>query len=417
MRSSFVAIALALTLTSVLATYTTNNYVKAPVVVVQDDDLNFTNKTSLSLASITVGDLHLLSILHSKNSGNSSASNWNLWWKKLDAKTFTSSGDNFTAQFTNPQEVIFYNNYAIGLDIDNDTGIPQVRAYQVPLTGGAALPRLQITSNNNQSFTPKSFTFATIGKTAYIFYMATYQTVNVTSFQIGSSTLGREFTFTDSTTFQRAKNLSVVWGESLGNNHLFATWERDDNLWEYLIDVSNGAVRTPVFVNSYNKDYDCSIYATDKKWYGELCSSTDKSNGTINYYVRRTDMNFLVLLAQYSKNTSALVNTFPYGPHLVMVFLDSVSSSSQSSQSYSYEIWNLETRTLFKTRTQFLTIDSNSSFSFYSVPAGGLYTLLWDNNNADKKFTNVKVGLLLGSSYLSSVLGFLLTIIASLLLF
>ena len=155
MRSSFVAIALALTLTSVLATYTTNNYVKAPVAVVQDDDLNFTNKTSLSLASITVGDLHLLSILHSKNSGNSSASNWNLWWKKLDAKTFTSSGDNFTAQFTNPQEVIFYNNYAIGLDIDNDTGIPQVRAYQVPLTGGAALPRLQITSNNNQSFTPK----------------------------------------------------------------------------------------------------------------------------------------------------------------------------------------------------------------------------------------------------------------------
>ena len=414
MRSSFVAIALALTLTSVLATYTTNNYVKAPVAVVQDDDLNFTNKTSLSLASITVGDLHLLSILHSKNSGNSSASNWNLWWKKLDAKTFTSSGDNFTAQFTNPQEVIFYNNYAIGLDIDNDTGIPQVRAYQVPLTGGAALPRLQITSNNNQSFTPKPRAFAIIGKTLYLFHMATYHMVNVTSFQIGSSTLGREFIF--STTFDKAKTLSVVWGESLGNSQLFATWERDDNLWEYLIDVSIGGVRTPVFVNGFNKDYDCSAYATDKKWYGELCSFTNGSAGTINYYVR-TNTPSLALLDQYSKNTSALVNTFPYGPHLVMVFLDSVSSSSQSSQSYSYEIWNLETRTLFKTRTQFLTIDSNSSFSFYRVPAGGLYTLLWDNNNADKKFTNVKVGLLLGSSYLSSVLGFLLTIIASLLLF
>ena len=414
MRSSFVAIALALTLTSVLATYTTNNYVKAPVVVVQEGDLNFTNKTSLSLASITVGDLHLVSMLYSKNSGNSSASNWNLWWRKLDAKTFASTGDNFTAQFTAPPSIFYYNNYAIGVNGDNDTNTPQLRAYQVPLTGGATLPRLQITSNTNQSFTPKSLTFATIGKTAYIFYKVSDQKVNVTSFQIGSSTLGMEFTF--STTFDKAKTLSVVWGESLGNSQLFAAWEEDDILKETLIDVSKGTVPTPTVVNAFNKDYDCSAYATDKKWYGELCSFTNGSAGTINYYVR-TNTTSLALLAQYSKNTSALVNTFPYGPHLAMVFLDSVSSSSQSSQSYSYEIWNLETLTPFKNRTQFLTINSHSSFSFYRVPAGGLYTLLWDKKDDDKQFTNVQVGLLLGSSYLSSVLGFLLTIIASLFLF
>ena len=208
--------------------------------------------------------------------------------------------------------------------------------------------------------------------------------------------------------------ISVVWGESLPNNKLFAVWVDGDVLKQALVDVSKGSVANPTIVGYeyYNKSYECSAYATDKKLYGELCRYTNTPAGTINYYVR-TNSTDLAPLAQYFLNTSAFYNAFPYGPHLAIVFQESLGSSL----SYSYEIWNLETFTLFKTRTQFLTIDSNSSFSLFRVDAGGLYTLLWDRKNADKKFTNVQVGLLLGSSYLSSVLGFLLTIIATLLLF
>ena len=204
--------------------------------------------------------------------------------------------------------------------------------------------------------------------------------------------------------------MSAVWGESLNTNQLLASWVEHDILKEALIDVKKGTF-TPTDVGAYNKFYSCSAYAADKKWCGELCSYNNNSAKAYDYYVR-TNTTSLVQLVQYPRNLS-LYTTFPYGPHLAIVFQESL----ESSQSYSYEIWNLETLALFKTRTQFLTIDTNSSFGLFRVDAGGHYTLLWDNNNANKKFTNVQVGLLLGSSYLSSVLGFLLTIIASLLLF
>ena len=317
---------------------------------------------------------------------------------------FGSSGDNFTTQFTAPPDVLFLNNYAIAINDNNDTGIPQLRAYQVPLTGGAALPSLQLTSNNDQRFTLQKCGGAFIGNAVYLFYRASDQKINVTSFQVGSSTLGQEFTF--STAFSKVESLSIVWSESLGINQLLASWIEDDILKEALIDVNKGTFTT-TNVDAYNMSYECSGYATDKKLYGELCSYTNNSAGTVTYYVR-TNTTSLAQFAQYQSNTTFLQYTFPYGPHLAIVFQEFL----ELSQSYNYEIWNLETLTPFKNKTQFLTIDTNSSFSFYQVPAGGLYTLLWDKNDADTKFTNVQVGLLLGSSYLSSVLGFVLTIIA-----
>jgi len=61
MQKSFFAIALAITLTSAFAAYTASNYVTAPVSVAADSDTNFTNQSSLSLASITSGDVYLVS--------------------------------------------------------------------------------------------------------------------------------------------------------------------------------------------------------------------------------------------------------------------------------------------------------------------------------------------------------------------
>ncbi len=65
MQKSFIAIALALTLTNAIATYQASNYVTAPVSVAADSDTNFTNLTSngqLSLVSITSGNVYLVSI-------------------------------------------------------------------------------------------------------------------------------------------------------------------------------------------------------------------------------------------------------------------------------------------------------------------------------------------------------------------
>ncbi len=61
MQKSFIAIALALTLTSAFAYYTASNYEIAPVLVVTDGETGFTKMNILTLASLTPGSLHLLS--------------------------------------------------------------------------------------------------------------------------------------------------------------------------------------------------------------------------------------------------------------------------------------------------------------------------------------------------------------------
>jgi len=412
MQKSFVAIALALTLSCAVATYTASNYVKAPVSVTQDTDYNFTNMSNLGLASITIGEVYLLSTNVTLNTGNLSANNWNIWYKKLDTKTL-STGANSTATFTAPILTFYYNNYAVSISGDNDTNTPQLRAYQVPLTGGAALPRITLTSNMNQTFTPVFAGMGMIGKTIYVFHQAAFQKVNVTNFQVGASTMGTlEFTLT--TAFDTPASLSVVWGESLGSSQLFAAWVENQVLKDSVVDVSKGTV-SPVAVGAYDKTYACSAYATDKKWYGELCMSVNITEGTVKYYAR-SNTTSLLPLASYFTNTSTLASSVAYGPYLALIFRDSITNTP--SVSYNYEIWNLDTFAAFKNRTSFLTIDTNSTFSWYRVPQGGLYTLLFNNRQqTNGTLTSVQVGLLLGSSYLATVFGFLLTIIAGLFLF
>ena len=413
MQKSFVAIALALTLSCALAAYTANNYVKAPVDAVANTDYNFTNMTygSLAMASITIGDVYLVSQNMTTNTGNSSANNWAIWYKKLDAKTLTA-GSNASATFTAPAFTLYYNNYAFSLNGDNSTNTPQLYVYQTPLNGGAALARVQLTTNTNQTFTPSMASMGLIGKTIYVFFLASEQKVNFTSIQIGATTVGTQYTLT--TAYDTPASLQIVWGEALSTSQLFAIWIENGALKESVVDVSKGTV-TPTAVGAYDKTYSCSAYATDKKYYGEFCTKVGE-NGTVQYYIRTNTTSLAPLGNQTFTNTSTVVDTFAYGPYLALVYQDSVTAAP--SKSYAYEIWNLDTLTTFKARTQFLTIDDKSSWSFFRVSQGGLYTLIYNNRQQlNETLTSVQVGLLLGSSYLASVFGFLLTIIAGLFLF
>jgi len=410
MQRTFVAIALALTLTCAFAAYTPQNFVKAPQQVVDNSDTNFTNMTGgIGLASVTIGDIYIIGQNYTVNKDNSSNGNWAIWLRKLDAKSLTS-GANTSYTFTQPQSTFYYNNYAVAITGDNDTGIPQLRVYQQPLTGGAALGRLTPTTNTNASWFPLPAGAAMIGKNVYMFYVAANQKINVTSFTIGGTVGTNEFTLTTAYT----AGLTVAWGEALSTSQVFAAWIETETLKDAVIDLSKGTF-TPSTVGAYDKAYACSAYATDKKYYGELCSKTNFTEGTVNYYIR-TNTTSLVSFFNGFTNTSTLAGAYAYGPYLATFWLDTVTT--EKSKVYTYEIWNLETLTTFKAKTTWLTIDVNSTWTNFRVPAGGIYTLLWNNRlESNGTLSNIQVGLLLGSSYLTSVLGFILTIIAGLLLF
>jgi hypothetical protein len=413
MQKFIIAIALALTLTCASAAYNSSNYVKGPIVAVQDSEYNYTNMTGpLTLASVTVGNLFLVSQNLSVNTGNTSANSWNIWYRQLDSKALTTAGSNLTATFAAPLAVGYYNNYAVGFSADNDSSVPQLRAYQLSLSGGAATQRLTLSSNTNASAYPTLAGAIGISKTLYIFTLYANNRVNVTSFTIGGSTLGSlEFIF--SSTYD-TPSLSLAWGESLGSNQVFATWVENGILKDTVVDVSKGSVNA-VTVGAYAAGYQCSAFATDKKWYGDLCYVTNGTTGTINYYVRSNTTSLIPLTNSFT-NTSTLGNAVPYGPYLALIYRDIVNTAG--STTWAYEIWNLDTYTIFKNRTSYLTIDTNSTVYPFRVVSGGLYTLLYNNKQqTNATLTLVQVGLVLGSSYLTTIFGSLLAIIAGLLLF
>jgi hypothetical protein len=418
MQKAFITIALALTLTSAFAYtagWTVTNWVKGPISVVQDSETNFTNATYLSLNSLNIGELDLLAEKYATL--NSSANTWNIWYKKLDTKSLSTSS-NLTANFTAPSKtaVYFINGYAVYLTSDNDTNVPQLRVYQTPINGGAVLGRLTVSNNTDSSFIPKTVASGPvlIGKTYYVFYLAANNQVNVTSFVVGGAAVG-SLKFSFSKTFDNSGSISVAWGESLGSSQLFANWVEAGVFKDGLIDLTKGSV-TVTNVGGFNPNtgYICKPFATDKKWYGDLCYTTNSTAQTISYYVRSNTTSVIPLTNNFT-NTSTLETIIPYGPYIALI----LSNTTVSGQvSYSYEIWNLDTYTLFKPRAQFLTILDDSNVQFYRVTSGGFYSLLWNNRiNNQATLTSVSVGLVLGSSYLASIFGFLLTIIAGLVLF
>jgi hypothetical protein len=429
MQKSFIAIALALTLTSAFAGYTATNYAKLPIQVAADNETNFTSTGLLTLASITSGNVYLLSGNATLNLNNVTASNWNLWYRQLNAKTLATS-QNYNAVVVAPILVFFLNNYVVGLNVDNDTNVYNLRAYQIPLTGGTGPGRVTLSSNNNTNPTilPVGTTVGTaqIGNTVYVAYYAANNTANITSFVVGGTTVGT--TFTLSTTFDTPASLSLAWGEALGSGQLFATWKEANVLKDAIINVSKGTVSAPTAVPGYTNTTQtiCSAFATDSKLYGEFCTGpTTNPTGNTLFWVRTygTGNNTLVQIANYTTNTSGFIGFVPYGPYIAVFFLDTTATAGVN---YVYEIWALDTlnTTILKPRTQYLNINSNNSTQVtFRVPSGGYYTLLynnaptWPNGTINGTISSIFVGLLLGSSYLASVLGLLLTIVAGLLLF
>jgi hypothetical protein len=415
MQKSFIAIALALTLTSAFAAYTATNYVTAPMSVAADSDTNFTNQSALGLASLTSGNVYLYAGTVTLNTANVSANNWNLYFRQLNSKTLAGT-QNTTASAVAPLIVSFYNNYVVGYGVDNSTGAVNLYAYQIPLTSGTTGPaRIQLSSNTNVNWTVAAYGSVQIGNTVYVAYGAANLTANITSFTVGSATLGTPFTLSSAID---AGSLTVTWGEALGSSQIFAVWSENGVLKDSVINVSKGTVGTPTVVPGYNKtSQTCAAFATDSSLYGEFCVGLDPASFNFLYWVRTTANGTLVQIANYTANTSLLGGLAPYGPYIAVFFQDSTAASGTN---FLYEIWNLATfnATSVQARKQYLNIDKNSTQVPFRVPSGGYYTLLYNNRQQlNGTLTNVQVGLLLGSSYLASVLGFLLTIVAGLFLF
>jgi hypothetical protein len=424
MQKSFIAIALALTLTSAFAAYTASNYVTTPISVAADNDTSYTNQSAISLASITSGNVYLYAGSFTfANASNRSAASWSLFYRQLNTKSLLSTANN-SATPVAPAVALFLNNYVYGFGFDTSSGAPNLYVYQTPLSNGTTTPgRIQLSNNTNVNWTVTYLASQAIGNIVYVVYGAANLTANITSFTIGSTTPGTPFTL--STSFDTPISLSLAWGEALGSKQIFAVWIENSVLKDAVINVGKGTVGTVTVVPGYNSSNQqaCTAIATDTSLYGEFCLGVNLVNLTVTYYVRTTANGTLVQVATYPFNTSTLYGTYPYGPYLAVFFKDSTATTGVN---YAYEIWNLATfnATSVQARKQYLNIDSGSTQVPFRVVSGGLYTLLYNNApintttlQKNGTITNVQVGLVLGSSYLASVLGFLLTIVAGLFLF
>jgi len=422
MQKSFIAIALALTLTCAFASSNPLAYVKAPVSVAGNNESNFTNSAFLQLASVNIGELDLVGANTTKG-GNATTNAWTTAYRKLDGKALTAT-TNSSFTFTGGLYATTYvNGYAISYTNENDTNnVPQVFVYQAPINGGAALSRIAVTSNLNNAWTPLVIGSGLISKTVYIFYTATntsnstaYQ-VNVTNFVVGGAKGTQDFNITTSYT----GGLTVAWGEALGSNQLFAAWMEGTNFKDATIDVSKGTA-TVTTVNGWTVNLTCGAFSTDKKWFGDFCFDAKTTPGNTTISVRASNTTITQLASNFT-NTSTVGGVFAYGPYIAVFYSGSANNNGTITNTYGYEIWNLDSYTPFKTRTNYLTTDGATSVVLYRVISGGLYTLLANPAVANTStgalnYTNIQVGLVLGSSYLTSVLGFILTIVAGLLLF
>jgi hypothetical protein len=422
MQKILIAFAFALAISTAFAGFTANSaWPKTLTQIVQDTDYNFTNVSaaSLNLLVTNAGEISLINLNNTAQSTNMSAFGWTAWWKTINSKTLTG-GSNTSLAWTAPVPAFIGNGYIVSLGGDNDTGIPLLRAYQQPLAGGAALGRITVGSNANATYMPSVVGAANIGKTIYIFYQAANQKVNVTSFTVGGAASTTEYTITSA---YDANTFAGVWGEALSTSQVQAVWSEAGVLKDALIDVTKGTVSANA-ITGWNTSYSCRPYSTDKKWYGTFCQMMVATtvNGTtttnLQTYVRNAT-SALFQLASYNASVNSIYSVEPYGPYLAIFF----TNGTTSPKTYSYELWNLDTLTIYNTsttpsRVTYLTTDVNSTFIQTRLPAGGIYGLVFNNRAMpNATITNVSVGILLGSSYLTTVFGFIMTIIAGLFLF
>jgi hypothetical protein len=414
MQKACVAIVLALALTCVVADYTpiTAGWVKVPVGICNDTENTCTNFSSIALGSLTATDVSLIANNIPTVDKNSSSVSWSIFTKTIATKDLSSSA-NATYTYTAALQSSVSFGYALGLisEKDSTTNITNWWLYQTKINGATSYPRVQITNNTNANFTPTAAGLALSTKSVFIFYVIADKKINATSVTLGTSTLGKEFTLTSGYTGGRVQ---AATGEALSANQVYATWsESDTALKVAVVDFSAATVTGTADLGGFNKAYACGPYATDKKYYGVVCTNT--SNQTTTVFVSANSTTLLQLFTT-NATTQIVGGNIAYAGYLAFFYTNPTPANATT---LSYDIWNVESFTSFKNKTDYLTTDpSTSAQTQYRIPQGGLYVLSYNiRANTTVGATKVQVGLLLGASYLTSVFGFLVTIIAGLFLF
>jgi hypothetical protein len=407
-RLSFLFI-IAITLSSGFAVYNTSNYNKSPQTVASDSDMNFVNSTMLTLNSNN-GDLYLTALNLTSVQANASLNTWKLWLRQVNTDSL-GIGDNSSAVLNLPLGVNILQDYAYSILTEIDD-IPQLRVYQQPLRGGAPIPRIQFTNNQNTSFIPLILATVPIQQTVYVFYLASDRVVNVTNFRIGGSIETREFTLTSN----YISSISVTSGEALGSNSVYALWLESvlgsAVLKEAVVDVTKGAF-TPVNVTGYLPDFNYfKAFSTDRKVYGGIFVLPIRD---INLYYIKSNINSSITYFTKASYDTKLINIYPYGEYFVLFW-------EQQSQYYltktvSYEIWREDATGTYQPKTDIITFDYLSAHFECLVPEKGIYSLLYNNRPfMGDSLTSIMVGQVLSGSILSLLAGFLMAAMGLILL-
>jgi hypothetical protein len=408
------AIVLALTLSCVVATYTATNFVKTPVPVVNDGDTNYTRAQDLRLGSLNPAenDLYLVaSNMTEDPKFNLTNTSYNVWTKKLESKSL-SFGANTTYAYTSGIGAQIMSGFVFAFNIELDANnLLQIFVYQIKLSGNTPLPKFPLTVNpTNLTVEYKAQSQQREGQILYVYYQVGLTTINVTSFTIGGAKTAGTFTLTSICD----QFIGVASGEAIKDTQAVALWREGPALKEALVDGSKAIVSTTVVTKYVNTTMKCFPYVTDKKLYGTFCTNKTVAgeNVTTTYYVRTNTTDIVPLFSNNTNQTSRIAH-FPYSGFYTFVFEATTSVAGINVVSYmTYDLNKLN----ITQGNQFLSYNtSDSTKSVYRIPGAGVYALL--ANGVDGNVTSVVAGLLLGSSYLASVFGFLLTVIAGLFLF
>jgi hypothetical protein len=421
MQKACIAIIFALALSCAVAadpSPVANGWAKTPVAVCEDSNLNCTNRSTLTLGSLTTSDVNIISYDRAVNdSSNFSSCNWNVWTKVIDTKVLTSTS-NTSYTFKAPQRATLQYGLAGSFDVVNDTSnVPQLVYYQTKLGGTAEIPRIQLTSNKDANYTPIALGGTYNTKYLFFVYAATISKVNFTSVAAGASTIGKEFTLT--TTFNASKDgkVQTAWGEALSSSQVYAGWKEGDVYKVAALDFSSGTLIGSANLGNYNVNYTCSPYATDKKYYGVWCQDNTDVN-TTSVYVSANSTSLLKMFTIANKTIQKITESFPYSGYFGFFYTNGLVSNATT---LSHEIWDVEKFVVFKNKTDYLTYDTGvSTQQRYRVPQGGIFSIYWNTPNvSDKNSTKTKVlaGLVLEGSYLTTIFGSLMALIAGLLLF
>jgi hypothetical protein len=400
-----------LTFTCGLAFFTAENHVKGPIQVIQDSENSFLDGIPHLSGNI---------FIFSTNSTPTLTNTWAIWLRKLDTKALKATA-NGTYNFTYPMlssevNYVLTDNYLLVFTEETQNNI-QMRVYQQPLNGGATLPALIITPTDPVTFL-NFLTTIILQNTCYVFYRMSEWRIGFTNFVIGGAVGSHEVVLNFGDLGQWGDGVLMTWGEALGSTQFQATWVRYDNQPHIESSVINFKSGLPINPPSLLNTQFCLPYSTDKNWYGSYCILSNMTRSgpfsvAITKNSKGTNSNSLVWLADYNRNYKPF-QIFPYGPFLGVIFVN--GSKSSSLREYFYEIWDLDSLILFKNGTNFLKIDENSNFELYRVQSGCFYSLLY-NKLSNGSLVGISVGLLLGSKCITSVIVFLFTTIAVLLIF